>query len=179
MRISSLTSSLSVILLAVAARAGTNTNYLVPAYQPCAPEASNCPAVLESTFTFESAKFKAASSPYLKDEQLAIAVELKGVRDQAGVLVTTDPDEPADDFRLIVPASQITLFGITYPPGEGVSTPIVLRIELKNGKGKASYKTPGGGEGSGVVAEAGGVPYVVDSAGNRFAVNGSRDKPAK
>jgi hypothetical protein len=170
---------LTVLLVVSTAHAGSNTNYLVSAYQPCAPEASNCPAVLESTFTFESAKFKAPSSPYLKDDQVAIALELKGVRDQAGALVTTDPGNPDDDFRLVVPASQITLFGITYPPGEGVSTPVVLRIELKKGKGKASYKTPGGGQGSGVLAEAGGVPYVVDSAGNRFAVSGSRDKPAK
>jgi hypothetical protein len=178
MRIPTLAFPLTVLLLAATAQAGSNTNYLVPAYQPCAPEVNNCPAVLESTFTFESARFKAASSPYLKDDQLAIAVELKGVRDQAGALVITDPEDPDDDFRLIVPASQITLFGITYPPGNGPSTDIVLRIELKNGKGKASYKTPAGGEGSGVVAEAGGIPYVVDSTGNRFAVSGSRDKPA-
>jgi hypothetical protein len=178
MRLSILSSGLTLLVFAGAASAGSNTNYLVPAYQPCAEGLTNCPAVLESAFTFETAKFKSASSPYLKDDKLAIAVDLKGVRDAGDALVTTDPANDADDFHLVVPASQITLFGITYPPGEGVSTPIRLKIELKDGKGKASYKTPAGGEGSGVVAEAGGVPYIEDNQGNRFAVSGSRDKPA-
>jgi hypothetical protein len=177
MRISIL-SNFAPLLLAGAAMAG-NVNYLVPAYQRCAEGLSSCPAVLESTFTFDTVKLKPSSSPYLKDDALAVAIELKGVRDAGGALVTTDPDNPDDDFRLVVPASQLTLLGLTYPPGEGPSADIVVRIELKNGKGKASYRTPAGGEGSGVVAEAGTTPYVVDSAGNRLAVSGSRDKPAK
>ena len=104
-------------------------------------------------------------------------VELKGVRDPSGSLVTTDPGNQNDDFRLFVPASQITIGGTTTAPGV-LSTDIVVGIDLKNGKGKAKYKTPAGGEGSGVIAEAGGLPYVVDSDGNRFAVSGSRDKPS-
>jgi hypothetical protein len=166
-----------LLLLATPALAGKSKNYLVPAYQPCTPPAGSCPAVLESRFTFESAVLKSSNAKYLKDNKVAVEVELKGVRDPSGALVTTDPDNQADDFRLFVPASQITIGSTTTAPGV-LSTDIVVGIDLKNGKGKGSYKTPAGGQGSGVIAEAGGLPYVVDSDGNRFAVSGSRDKPA-
>lgn len=171
-------SAVLLLLLVTPAFAGKSKNYLVPAYQPCTPPAGSCPAVLESRFTFESAVLRTSNAKYLKDNKVAIEVELKGVRDPSGGLVTTDPGNQSDDFRLFVPASQITLGETTTAPGI-LNTDIVVGIDLKNGKGKAKYKTPEGGEGSGVIAEAGGLPYVVDSDGNRFAVSGSRDKPAK
>lgn len=176
MRIPVLCCSLSILLLAGFAQAGSNTNYLVPAYEPCTPPATTCPAVLESRFTFESVKFKSSKAKYLKDNKVAFSVELKGVRDPSGGLLTTDTGNQADDFRVFVPGSQITFGGTTTAPGL-LSPDIVVGIDLKNGKGKGSYKTPSGGESSGVIAEATGVPYVVDSDGERFAVSGSRAKP--
>jgi hypothetical protein len=171
--------SLSILLLATAAHAGSNVNHLVPAYQPCTPPVTTCQAVLESRFTFEKAVLKSSKARYLKDNKVAISVELKGVRDPSGALVTTDPGNQADDFKLFVPGSQVTFGGTTVAPGI-LSQDIVLGVDLKNGNGKASYKTPAGGEGSGVIAEATGVaPYVIDSDGKRFASTGSRDKPPK
>jgi hypothetical protein len=178
MRIRVLYSLLVILPCAAVAGAGSSTTAMVPAYAPCTPPATSCPAVLESRYTFDSVKLKTPKSPYLKDNKVAIKVELKGVRDPTGSLVTTDTGNQADDFKLFVPASQITIGGTTTAPGI-LSPDIVVGIDLKKGKGKAEYKTPAGGEGSGLVAEAGGLPYVVDSDGNRFAVSGSRDKPAK
>jgi len=178
MRIPVLHSLLAILPLAGVAGAGSNSNPMVPAYEPCTPPATTCPAVLESRFTFDSVKLKSSKSPYLKDNKVAFTIELKGVRDPTGSLVTTDTGNQADDFRLFIPASQITVGGTTTAPGI-LSGDIVVGVDLKNGKGKAKYKTPPGGEGTGLVAEAGGLPYVVDSDGNRFAVSGSRDKPEK
>lgn len=160
----------------VPAWAGSNSTPMVPAYQPCTPPATSCPAVLESRFTFDSVTLKSSKSPYLKDDKVAVSIELKGVRDETGALVTTDVDNPDDDFKLIVPASQITLNGMTIAPGI-LSPSIAVGIDLKKGSGNASYKTPSGGEGTGLVAESTGAPYVVDSDAKRFAVTGSRDKP--
>ena len=167
----------ALVSLASAALAGSSINYLVPAYEPCTPPANSCPAVLESPFTFETVVLKTPTRRFLKDEATAVSIQMTGVRDESGALVTTDPADDADDFRVIVPATQTTVLGTTY--GAGLISPdIVMRVDLKNGKGKASYKTPKGGEGSGVVAEAIAIPYVVDPDGNRLAVSGSRDKPA-
>jgi hypothetical protein len=166
-----------LLVRAAAAHAGSNNNYLVPAYEPCTPPATSCPAVLASRFTFESAVLKTPNAKYIRDDKVAVTIELKGVRDPTGTLVTTDPGNQADDFRLVIPGTQLTVLGSTYAPGGVFNSDIVLGVDLKNGKGKASYKTPPGGEGSGVVAEAVAIPYVVDSDGNRFAVSGSRDKP--
>jgi hypothetical protein len=178
MRIPVLYSLMVILLCAAAAEAGSNSTPMVPAYAPCTPPATSCPAVLESRYTFDSVKMKTPKSPYLKDNKVAIKIELKGVRDPTGSLVTTDTGNQADDFKLFVPAGQITIGGTTTVPGI-LSSDIVVGIDLKKGKGKASYKTPPGGQGTGLVAEAGGLPYVVDPDGNRFAVSGSRDKPAK
>jgi hypothetical protein len=175
MRVAVLASGMVVLSLAPA-WAGSNATPMVPAYQPCTPPAASCPAVLESRFSFDSVTLKSSKSPYLKDDKVAIAIELKGVRDETGALVTTDVQDPADDFKLFVPSSQITFNGVTTAPGI-LSPPILVGIDLKNGTGKASYKTPAGGEGTGLVAESTGAPYVLDSDGQRFAVTGQRDKP--
>jgi hypothetical protein len=160
-----------------AAHAGGNVNYLVPAYEPCTPPITTCPAVLESRFTFESVKLKSSKSQYLKDNKTAVSIELKGVRDPSGALVTTDTGNQADDFRLFVPPSQVTVQGVTSAPGL-LAPAIVLGIDLKDGRGKASYKTPAGSEDAGVITESTGAPYVIDSDGERFAVTGARSKPA-
>jgi hypothetical protein len=170
---------LCCLLTAVAvapAWAGSNATPMVPAYAPCTPPVTSCPAVLESRFSFESVTLKSPKSPYLRDDKTAVSIELKGVRDETGALVTTDPESPDDDFALFIPGSQITVNGVTVAPGI-LSPDLVVRVDLKNGAGKGSYKTPAGGEGSGVVAESTAAPYVLDGDGKRFAVTGQRDKP--
>jgi hypothetical protein len=177
MRSAVLASALTLLSLAPA-WAGSNATPMVPAYRPCTPPLTTCPAALESRFTFDSVTLKSSKSPYLNDAKPAVAIDLKGVRDETGALVTTDPDDPADDFTLFIPGSQITLGGQTTAPGI-LSGDINLGIDLKNGTGKASYKPAVSGVGTGVIAESTGAPYVRDSDGNRFAVTGSRDKPKK
>ena len=175
MRAAVLAPVLAVLSLAPA-WAGSNSTPMVPAYQPCTPPVTTCPAVLESRFTFDSVTLKSSKSPYLKDDKVAVTVELRGVRDETGTPVTTDPEDPADDFKLFIPGSQVTVNGVTAAPGI-LAPDLVVPIDLKNGAGKGIYKTPSGGEGSGVVAESTGAPYVLDGDGNRFAVTGQRDKP--
>ncbi|HWP67544.1 MAG TPA: hypothetical protein VNO26_16725 [Candidatus Limnocylindria bacterium] len=170
--------ALVVLLSPASVPAGLNATPMVPAYQPCTPPAASCPAVLESRFTFERVTLKSSKSPWVKDNAVAVIVELRGVRDENGAPVTTDPANPADDFHLIIPGSQVTVGGTTVAPGI-LAPEIVIPIDLEKGNGKASYRTPAGGQGSGVVTETTGVPYVRDSDGKRFAVSGARDKPAK
>ena len=89
--------ALALVSLASTALAGWSVNYLVPAYEPCTPPANSCPAVLESRFTFETVALKTPTRRFLKDEAVAVAVQMTGVRDDSGALVTTDPDDDADD----------------------------------------------------------------------------------
>lgn len=163
-------------LSAAAARAGFDTSHLVPAYAPCSPGTTSCPAVLESRFAFERAVLKAANRRWLQDGKVALVVELRGVRDESGALVQGDPSDPGDDFVLVLPGTQVSVLGTTYAPGV-LAGETRIPIEITNGKGRASFRPPAGGESSGVVAEAGAPPYVLDPDGNRLAVAGTRAKP--
>jgi len=40
---------------------------------------------------------------------VSLVIDLKGVRDASGALVTTDTSNPADDFILRTPAGRVTL----------------------------------------------------------------------
>src|SRR5512138_94023 len=116
MRIAVLSCLLALLPLAPA-WAGSNSTPMVPAYFPCTPPAASCPASLESRFSFESVTLKSSKSPWIKDNKTVVSIELRGVRDETGALVTTDPDNPDDDFKLILPGSQITINGVTTAPG--------------------------------------------------------------
>ena len=168
-----------------AGRAGTT--YLVPAYESCPrgitttttliPPPPCVPAARESSFTFDSATLKTSGIRYLAVGKAAFVFAVKGVRDASGNLVTTDPNDPADDFMVVSAPGQITLTFLneTEPPGV-LQGPVVVRFDLKNGAGKASYKTPPPIP-DGVIAETGSI-FVLDNQGKRLAALGAQSPPA-
>ena len=180
---------LAFLLVPVATLAGQpGTTYLVPAYEACPRGATTTttlnppppcvPATLESSFTFDSAVLKSPGLRYLAVGKTAFVLVLKGVRDGAGNLVTTDPSDPADDFMVVTTPGQITLAFLneTAPPG-ALSGPVVVRFNLKNGAGKATYTTPGPLP-DGVIAETGAL-FVLDNQGKRLATLGAETPPLK
>jgi hypothetical protein len=161
--------------LPAAAAADMTRTYLVPAYAPC-PGPATCPATLSSTFSFSSAVLKNAKARYLAPGKVTLVVELKGVKDASGQLVTTDPGNAADDFLLVISPAQVTIAGIgTLPPG--LSPETRLHIDLKNGDGSQKLTTPEETPKHGLVANSAGLPMVFDSQGKVLAVTGSQSPP--
>lgn len=160
-----------------AGAAGLSRTYLVPAYAPC-PGPAVCPARLESSFTFATAVLRSPQAKFIAPNKLTLIVELSGVKDAGGALVTTDPNDPSDDFLVVLPASQVTVTSLgTLPagfPGAGEST---LRIDLKKGAGKARLMTPEETPKTGLVTASNGAPTVYDNQGKRLAVTGAQTPP--
>ena len=166
-----------------------NTTVLVPAYESCprgtttTTEASHAPctpARLDSSFTFETALLKSATTRYIEAGKLAFIVVLRGVRDASGKLVTTNPGDPSDDFEVVSPPGQTTLtfLNSTYAPG-GISGPVVVPFDLRNGAAKVVYKlsdTPAIPDG--IVVEGGNVS-ILDNQGKRLATVGARSRPIR
>ena len=168
-------------LLPALALAGMNRTYLVPAYKPCPEGQKSCaPQGPASTFTFELAILKSRPNPYIKPNQLSLAVELKGVRDASGALVTTLSSNPADDFILRTPAGRVTLLAGTnlqLEPGSPLSPVTEVRVDLKNGNGHGSLTTPDETPTHGLIQQTLGVPELYDNQGNLLAVTGARSRP--
>jgi len=177
-----------LLLLPVPSWAGRiGTTYLVPAYEACPrgqtttttliPPPPCVPARRESSFTFDTATLKTSGIRYLAVGKPAFVFTVKGVRDASGNLVTTDPNDPADDFMVISAPGQVTLTFLneTFQPGV-LAGPVVVRFDLKNGAGKATYKTPSSIP-DGVVTETGSI-IVLDNQGKRLAALGAQSPPA-
>ena len=160
-----------VLLSAVPLWAGRlNTNYLVPAYVPCpGPDTCGAPQ-LESTFTFDTAILRGPVGKYANPAKPSVIVELRGVKDASGALVTSDA------FTIVVAAGQVNVsaVGLTIPPGHPLSQVAPIPLPLKGGKGKVVYK-PAQTAPPGTVAEGGGVT-VYDSQGKRLATVGTQYK---
>jgi len=177
-----------LLLLPVPSWAGkVGTTYLVPAYEACPrgltttttliPPPPCVPATRESSFTFDTATLKTSGNRYLAVGKPAFVFAVKGVRDASGNLVTTDPNNPADDFMVVTAPGQLTLTFLneTVPPGV-LSGPVVVRFDLKNGAGKATYKQPPPIP-DGIIAETGTI-IVLDNQGKRLATLGAQSPPA-
>jgi len=150
---------------------GFNTTYLVPAYVTCpGPNVCAGPPTVESAFTFESATLRTPRSPYTDQKKPSFIVELKGVKDGAGNLVT------AEGFSIQIAAGQVNIFepapGFSFPAGSPVTQTTPIPISLSKGHGRATYK-PSTAAPAGTVAE-GGVVTIYDNAGKRLATVGAR-----
>jgi len=160
-----------VLLATVPVWAGRlNTNYLVAAYVPC-PGPDTCGAPQrESSFTFDTAILRGPVGKYANPAKPSVVVELRGVKDAGGVLVTSDA------FTIVVVAGQVNLsaLALTIPAGHPLSQIAPIAIPLKGGKGKLVYK-PAQAAPPGTVAEGGGVT-VYDSQGKRLATVGAQYK---
>jgi hypothetical protein len=164
-----------LLVLPVAARAGGNRSFLVPAFAPCAGPAVCFPPERESRFTFETGVLGSSRSRFIRGGGVALVVRVKGVRDESGRLVTTDPDAPGDDFRVVVPETVTTVPGVgTLPAGFVGDT--VIRFDLRSGRGTARLATPAEVP-AGLVAASLGSPVVLDSDGRPLARVGSQSRP--
>ena len=181
---------LAVFLVPAPTLAGrVGATYLIPAYESCPrgvtttttliPPPPCVPATRESSFTFDSAVLKTSAPRYIAGGKVAFVLAVKGVRDAAGNLVTTDPANSADDFAVVSPPGQITLTFLNETVAPGVlSGPVVVRFDLKNGAGKVVYRIPGDQPiPDGVISEGGSV-FIVDNQGKRLATVGAQSPPA-
>lgn len=181
MRTVSRTLALLLALSPAVTLAGMNRTFLVPAHRPCPGAQTTCaPQPRASSYTFEQAVLRSPQKPFTGPNQLALLVELKGVRDGAGNLVTTDRNDPADDFVFRVPPGRVVLLAgtpIQLEPGSAFSVPTEVRLDLENGKGRQPLRTPPETPTSGLVNQTLELPVIYDPAGNPFAVSGARSRP--
>ena len=170
--------ALAVLLTPALAAAAMNVTHLVPAYMPCPAGQTMCMPVKESSFTFERAVLKSSQAPFTAPDKLAFIVELRGVRDAAGSLVTTSTTDPADDFVVVISPGRTVLLeqGLQLEPSSPLLPRLSVRIDLTNGKGKKPYRTPPETPTSGFVNESVAAPVILDSQGKRFAVTGARSR---
>jgi hypothetical protein len=166
--------ALTVILVALSAvpavAGGYNANYLVPAFVTCpGPDVCGAPQ-RESSFTFETAILRAPRGKYLNPKKPALIVDIKGVRDITGALVT------GDGFAIQLTTGQVNLVGLatTLPAGSQLSTQAPIPLPLTNGNGHLAYRSKQQAP-SKTVIEGGGVT-IYDSAGKRLATVGTQAK---
>lgn len=158
----------------------------MPAYEACPrgttttrPSPAPCtPARRESSFTFDSAALKSAPTRYIAPGKLAFVLVIRGLRDASGSLVTTNPGNPSDDFQIVSPPGQTTLTFLdsTYAPG-GISGPVVVPFDVRQGAAKVVYKLPDSLPiPDGIVVEGGSVT-ILDNQGKRLATVGAQSRP--
>ena len=171
----------AALVLPALAAAGMNRTYLVPAYAACPGGATTCaPQPRASSYTFDQAVLRTPQKPYIAPNQVALDVELKGVRDASGALVTPVTGDPTDDFVFTVPAGRTVLTvgtPLQLEPGSPLLPVTEIRIDLKKGTGRGTLRTPSNTPTSGLVNQTLELPVVRDPAGKLFAVSGARSKP--
>jgi hypothetical protein len=151
-----------------------NRNFLVPAFRRCPGPASCFPPVRESAYTFDTAVLRTPSGRFISGGKVALLVELKGVRDATGALVSTNASDPRDDFKVILAAGQVTVPGVGTLPTNALPD-TVIGFDLRDGKARIVYKTPDSLP-AGLVTEGGAVS-IVDNQDKRFATIGSQSHP--
>jgi hypothetical protein len=165
----------ALVVLPAGAQAGFNVNYLVPGYKGCEGNAGACAIERSSSYTFETAILKSPRGRYsLREGKTTIIVQLKGVRDAGGQLVTTDPANLDDDFVLLLPTGRVVLPSLGTL-ADGSIPPQRVRIDLENGNGKVSYAAVG--TQPGMVTISFESPTILDPDGNLFAGTGAAAKP--
>jgi hypothetical protein len=169
---------LAFLLMPALVGAEMNVTDLVPAYAPCPGGRSSCTPVKESSFSFDRALLKSPRGSFIGPNKVSLVVELRGVRDASGALVTTSTGDAADDFVVVIPPGRTVLVeqGLQLEPSSPLVPQTSFRIDLKNGKGRTAYKTPPETPTSGLVSEATTTPVVMDNQGKRFAVSGARSR---
>jgi hypothetical protein len=166
----------SLLLLLAAAPAlagGLNRSVLVPVYARC-PGSGNCPAVRASSYTFDSMYLYSSRAQYSGPNKLALMVQVKGLRDANGSLVT-------GKLTVVVPASRVTI--LSDPPIGTIGDQSQLAqqdpyvVEVKNGSARAKFLTPANTPAKGLVVNSFGSPIVYDPEGKELASTGTQSKP--
>lgn len=160
---------LVALALPVVAAAGMNRNFLVPVYEPC--DTFTCPARRVSQYTFDTIVLSSSQQQYTAPNKLALALSIKGLKDPTGNLVNAT-------VELKVSVGRITQSGVTFmddSPSLQAFTPRYL-IEVKNGKGRARFKTPDTTP-AGLVVNTFSSPVLLDPEGKPLASTGTQAKP--
>jgi len=168
--VSSLTAAL-VLASTMAAGAGLNRAYLVPAYEAC-PGSGNCnPPVRSSPYTFDSIVLYSSPKPFTGPGKFALKLVVKGLRDAAGNPATAT-------LSLRTGKSRITIVGLLGTLGETspLSDEMAYPVAVKNGSGSFRYDTPDVTP-PGLIANSLTSPVVYDPDGKPLATTGTQSKP--
>ncbi len=161
--------ALAGVITASPALGGGNLTHLVPASVHCPGPDACVPAQKESRFTFESVILRSGRGKYANPKKPAFIIELKGVRDASGTLVTSEA------FTIRVSSGQINLGGgqpVSLPAGFPLAVVAPIPISLRDGVAKKPY-SPSQQAPSGTVVEGGGID-IYDSDGKRLATTGAQ-----
>jgi hypothetical protein len=168
-----------ILLLCAAgsASAGMNRTSMVPAYAAC--HVGVCTPTLESTFHFDDVTLFSSQAKYTGPGKLALMIDIKGLRDASGALVTTDPGNDADDFLVVIPESRTTLLSgaLVGTLSPGIAGDQVYRLDVTKGHVRKRFATPDITPEHGLVTQVLGNPMLLDNEGNPLAVTGARSKP--
>jgi len=166
----------SFLLLLAAAPAlagGLNRSPLVPIYARC-PGSGNCPAVRSSSYTFDSMYLYSSRTTYSGPGKLALMLQVKGLKDPNGSLVT-------GRITVVVPQSRVTI--LSDPPLGTIGDQSQLAeqppyvVDVKNGAARAKFLTPANTPAKGLVVNTFGAPIVYDPEGKELASTGTQSKP--
>ena len=165
----------SLLLLLVAAvpasAGGLNRTALVPVYAKC--PAGNCPPVRASSYTFDQMYLYSPRAPYSGPNKLALMIQVKGLKDANGALVT-------GQLKVSIPASRVTLLGQgigTIADGSPLAAQPPYIVDVKNGSARVKFLTPASTPEHGLVVNTFGAPVILDPDGNELASSGTQSKP--
>jgi hypothetical protein len=166
-----------VLLLAAAvpARAGgLNKSILVPVYVRC-PGSGNCQPARASSYTFDAMYLYSSRQTYSGPNKLALMIQVKGLKDANGSLLT-------GKITVVVPSSRVTIlpsgggFG-TFGDNSPLSAQPPYVVDVKNGSARAKFLTPDTTPEHGLVVNSFGSPIVYDPEGKELASTGTQSKP--
>jgi hypothetical protein len=112
-------------------------------------------------------------APYSGPNKLALMIQVKGLKDANGALVT-------GRLTVSIPASRVTILsqGIgTIADGSPLAAQPPYVIDVKNGSARAKFLTPASTPEHGLVVNTFGAPVVLDPEGKELASSGTQSKP--
>jgi hypothetical protein len=150
--------------------AAFNRIWLVPGLKECPGPGTCLPVERASTYTFDRILLRSSAARYSVPGKVTLIVELKGVRDASGALVS------GPGFTVRTSGGRIGIPSIgTFPDSFGEAASPTLPLELRNGAGKLTYRTPE--ETPPGIVTNGGQVFVLDPAGNVLATSGTQGRP--
>jgi hypothetical protein len=163
---------LAAVLVAptVATAGGYNRVYLVPAVKECQGPAACVPREFESRFTFDTIVLRSPATRYLPAGKPSLSLEVRGVRDAAGMPVT-------GDLALKLLPSRVSLPTLgTFPDDSPLTALAPVAVPLKKGSNRKFDYFPPTQPPNGIIVNGGGIE-VYDPEGKLLAVTGSQAKP--
>jgi hypothetical protein len=162
-----------LLLVASAATAGQNKNYMVPVYAAC-PGSGNCnPPTLESSYTFDTIILSSSQQRYSGPGKFALGISIKGLKDAAGNPVTASIELRVAAGRITILSQGVGTLGETSP----LAPETVYVVAVKNGNAKQKFNTPDNTPATGLVVNSLSAPILYDPEGKPLASSGVQSKP--